>query len=70
MLQKLCSNCGSKKEDSAQEYCDECGKEYSNYNMVKEFIRNNPNTNAIEVANETGLDLSKIMKFLKGGLFS
>lgn len=62
----FCSSCGKVKEDQSLTHCMECyKKERSDYEMVREYIRKNPNSNAMNVAQGTGVDISKVMNYIK-----
>lgn len=62
----FCSSCGKVKEDQSLTHCIECYKrERSDYEMVREYIRKTPNSNAMNVAQGTGVDISKITKYIK-----
>ena len=65
-VQGFCPNCGKLIEDKSLSYCIDCYKnERSDYDQVRDYIRNNPNSNAMDVAKGTGIDISTISKFIK-----
>ncbi|MCQ6277148.1 hypothetical protein JMM81_19935 [Bacillus sp. V3B] len=62
----FCSSCGKLTENQSLSYCVECSqKERSDYEKVRDYIRKNPNSNAMNVAQGTGVDISKIMNYIK-----
>ncbi|MGC5327365.1 hypothetical protein [Brevibacillus sp. SYSU BS000544] len=68
MSEEVCSVCGCPKPSNL-DYCTFCNdKEKSEYKLVKDFLRSNPNSNAMQVANATGISVSKITKYLRDGL--
>lgn len=68
MSEELCSVCGSPRPSNL-EYCTNCNdKEMSEYKVVKDYLRSNPNSNAMQVANATGISVSKITRYLRDGL--
>lgn len=69
-MSDVCSVCGIPKP-THQDYCNNCNdKEMTEYRKVKEFLRSYPNSNAMQVANATGISVSKITKYLRDGLLT
>lgn len=69
-MNDVCSVCGFPKP-SHQDYCNNCNdKEMAEYKKVKEYLRAYPNSNAMQVANATGISVSKITRYLRDGLLT
>lgn len=69
-MSEVCSICGCPKPSNL-ELCTNCNdKEMAEYKKVKEYLRSYPNSNAMQVANATGISISKITKFLREGLLT
>ncbi|MGD8192433.1 hypothetical protein ACQCN2_20870 [Brevibacillus ginsengisoli] len=70
MMSDVCSVCGFPKP-SHLDYCNNCNdKEMIEYRKVKEYLRTYPNSNAMQVANATGITVSKITRYLRDGLLT
>lgn len=66
-MSDICNVCGTQilPEDP---YCKTCyANDMDEYRTVREYLRNYPNSNAMQVANATGISVSKIMKYIKNG---
>jgi len=66
----VCSNCGgSLPSDKAT--CTAClAAERNEYLEVKNYLRANPNSNAMQVANATGISISKITRYIREGMLT
>lgn len=62
-----CFKCGS--EMSPGEYtCKVCGQnDMDEYRMIRNYVRSFPNSNAMQIANATGISISKILRYIKDG---
>lgn len=62
-----CWKCGSKM--SPEEYnCRVCGQnDREEYRMIRNYVRSFPNSNAMQIANATGVSVSKILRYIKNG---
>jgi len=63
----ICMKCGS--EMSPGEYiCKVCGEsDRDEYRMIRNYVRSFPNSNAMQIANATGISVSKILRYIKNG---
>lgn len=66
---KNCIKCGRMfSGTSEQKFCERCrNNDEDDFSIVREYIYDNPNSTASEVAEETGVDEAKILKFLRQG---
>ena len=64
-----CGKCGRMfSSDGGQKFCSKCRtNDEDDFLIVREYIYDNPNSTASEVAEETGVDEAKILKFLRQG---
>lgn len=63
----FCSVCSLPTAEH-QSLCPECmEKEMSDYQKVREYLRKHPLANAMQIANETGISISKITQFVRNG---
>lgn len=64
-----CGKCGRMfSSNNGQKFCDRCkNSDEDDFMIVREYIYDNPNSTAAEVAEGTGIDESKILKFLRQG---
>lgn len=63
----ICLKCGS--EMSPGDYsCGVCGQnDMDEYRMIRNYVRSFPNSNAMQIANATGISVSKILRYIKNG---
>ena len=48
--------------------CKVCGQnDMDDYQMIRNYVRTNPNSNAMQIANATGISVSKILRYIKNG---
>lgn len=67
----ICDKCGNIHKELKYSLCPKCSKEENNeYTKIKEFIRSNPRSNAIEVSLGTGVSIEKITKYIKEKSFT
>lgn len=64
-----CSKCGRMfSSEHGQKFCARCrNNDEDDFMIVREYIYDNPDSTASEVAEETGVDEAKILKFLRQG---
>ena len=63
----ICPVCGGVKL-ADQPYCNHCvDTERADYYTVRNYLRSFPNSNAMQVANATGISVSKILKYVREG---
>lgn len=63
-----CTRCGSIYSYDGFNICIQCRKEdEEDFQKVKEYLNENPGANTNEVSKETGVEASKIIKFLRQG---
>lgn len=66
-MSDICHVCGTPLPSDAT-YCKTCyASDLDDYRTVREYLRAYPNSNAMQVANATGISVSKIMKYIRDG---
>lgn len=69
-MSKLCESCG-RPIPPEEEFCSHCfSAEIDDYRIVKNYLRAHPNSNAMQIANATGVSVSKIVKYIRSGSFT
>ncbi|WP_134686003.1 zinc ribbon domain-containing protein [Brevibacillus migulae] len=69
-MSKQCQSCGMPIRPE-EEFCTDCfSSEMDDYRIVKNYLRANPNSNAMQIANATGVSVSKIIKYIRTGSFT
>ncbi|PSL48603.1 hypothetical protein B0H94_104204 [Salsuginibacillus halophilus] len=69
--QTTCKSCGMKPSTGELNYCEDCmTKDQHDYQKIRAYLRLNPNANAMQIANETGISVSRITYFIKNGSFN
>ena len=67
MTQLFCEQCGLPMP-AAESACRSCTQEeLDEYRVVREYLRMNPNSNAMQIANATGISVSRILRYIKNG---
>lgn len=62
-----CLVCGSPMKPR-ELVCAVCGQnDQEEYRVIRNYVRSYPNSNAMQIANATGISVSKIMRFIKDG---
>ncbi|MGO0062433.1 hypothetical protein ACTID9_20825 [Brevibacillus fluminis] len=62
-----CPYCGNELQKH-EFFCADCGQdEFICYRAVKDYLRKHPNSNAMQVANATGISISKILQYIREG---
>lgn len=62
-----CLNCGAAKDERGF-FCREClHDEYICYRAVKDYLRQHPNSNAMQISNETGISVTRILQYIRDG---
>lgn len=69
IMSEFCQNCGSNKSPN-DDYCLNCQDELEEYRVVREYLRAYPNSNAMQIANATGISISKILRYIRSGSLS
>jgi hypothetical protein len=66
-MSHICDKCGSiiQANDAICQYC--CQIEMDEYKIVRDYLRRYPNSNAMQIANATGISISNILKYIKNG---
>jgi hypothetical protein len=65
-----CLNCGSPM-NPRELICTVCGQnERDDYLTIRQYLKSYPNSNAMQIANATGISVSKILRFIKNGSLS
>jgi flagellar operon protein (TIGR03826 family) len=68
MPMDYCKRCKKLFQVTTDKICDECKeKEKEEFDIVKDFIRDNPNKTVIEISYSTGIDEEVILSFLRKG---
>ncbi len=66
-MSEICEKCGNIKA-AHEDVCRICNhSDMDEYRMVREYLRSNPNSNAMQIANATGISISKILRYIKSG---
>jgi len=66
-----CAICSRSKESPAEKLCSQCKEsEMQIFQAVRDYLSKHPFSNAMQIANETGIPISKITKFIKQGSFT
>lgn len=67
MNPSFCDRCGLPIPPHETE-CRSCSlEELDEYRVVREYLRQNPNSNAMQIANATGISVSRILRYIKNG---
>ncbi|WP_400162780.1 hypothetical protein ACAF76_004875 [Brevibacillus sp. TJ4] len=62
-----CLACGSPMHPR-ELVCTVCGaNELEEYTIIRNYVRSYPNSNAMQIANATGISINKILRFIKDG---
>ena len=68
MQLRNCPRCGRLFASSGRGMCNECLQEDArDYDLVRNYLRDNPGANMVEVSRETGVELGKIEEFIRQG---
>jgi uncharacterized membrane protein YvbJ len=67
MVTETCLKCGSRM--GPNEYsCQVCGQnDLDEYKTIRNYVRSFPNSNAMQIANATGISVSKILLYIRNG---
>lgn len=69
-MRNSCKVCGY-PVPANDEVCKTCGEhDRDDYKIVREYLRANPNSNAMQVAIATGISVSKILRYIRNGSLS
>jgi hypothetical protein len=66
-MSDICHRCGSiiPANDAS---CQTCYlSEMDEYKIVRNYLRSHPNSNAMQIANATGISISNILRYIKDG---
>ncbi|MBO8163552.1 MAG: hypothetical protein H0Z34_07505 [Brevibacillus sp.] len=66
----VCPACGGSKRQDRYYCTDCCENEQLVYKLIRQYLRTYPHSNAIQVANATGIPISKITKYIREGSLS
>lgn len=66
-MSHICDKCGSIMQANDVNCQNCCQIEMDEYKIVREYLRTHPNSNAMQVANATGISISNILKYIKDG---
>lgn len=63
-----CQRCGRPYPYAGSEYCRDCLREIDRqYDLVREYLRNEPDVGIEELSARTGVDAALILRFLREG---
>jgi recombinational DNA repair protein RecR len=63
----ICHICGNIMQPN-DGFCRTCYQnERDEYKIVRNYLRKNPNSNAMQIANATGIPISNILRYIKNG---
>jgi len=66
-MNMICQKCGNIKP-AGEDVCRICSySDRDEYHIVRDFLRNHPNSNAMQIANATGISVSKILRYIRTG---
>lgn len=66
-MNDTCLKCGSPM-NPRESSCQVCGQnDMDEYQLIRNYVRSYPNSNAMQIANATGISVSKILRFIKNG---
>lgn len=69
-MKDMCLKCGSPM-DPREYVCQVCGQnDQDEYQLIRNYVRSYPNSNAMQIANATGISVSKILHYIKNGSLS
>ncbi|RNB74890.1 hypothetical protein EDM52_09215 [Brevibacillus invocatus] len=67
MMTDACLKCGSPMNPK-ELICSVCGQnDREEYQLIRNYVRSYPNSNAMQIANATGVSVSKILRFIRDG---
>ncbi|MGQ7278927.1 hypothetical protein ACT91Q_13220 [Brevibacillus thermoruber] len=66
-MSQICSQCGHPipLHESSGPTCMQC--KLDEYRIVRNYLRSHPNSNAMQIANATGISISNILRYIKSG---
>jgi len=64
---QICDFCGNLSEKRSKKMCQNCE---DNYNKIRAIIAAKPDTIVLDISNQTGISVSRILSFVKVGYFS
>ena len=65
--QTVCLTCGYPMNPK-EAVCPICGENiHEEYLVIRNYIKKYPNSNAMQIANATGISVSQILRFIKDG---
>jgi predicted transposase YbfD/YdcC len=66
-MSDICHRCGNiiHANDVCCQTCYQ--SEMDDYKIVRDYLRSHPNSNAMQIANATGISISNILRYIKDG---
>lgn len=65
---KNCPKCGRLFVKGKNPYCEECmKKEEETFQIVRDYLKENPKSTIVQITNETGVSAKKINRYLREG---
>jgi len=66
-MMEPCLRCGNPM-NAKDLICSVCGQnDFDEYQLIRNYVKTYPNSNAMQIANATGISISKILRFIKSG---
>ncbi|GIP55372.1 MULTISPECIES: hypothetical protein [Paenibacillus] len=64
---RICDFCGNLYERSESRMCQSCE---TTYKKIRSIVEARPDTIVLDISNQTGISVSRILSFVKNGYFS
>ena len=64
---QICDFCGNLSEKRSKKMCQSCE---DSYNKIRTIIEAYPDTIVLDISNQTGVSVSRILSFVKVGYFT
>jgi len=62
----ICEFCGNLCKQRMNGMCENCEE---TYRKIRSIVDDNPNTIVLEISNQTGVSVSRILSFVRNGYF-
>ena len=63
---RICEFCGNLCKQRTNRMCENCEE---TYRKIRSIVEDNPNTIVLEISNQTGVSVSRILSFVRNGYF-
>lgn len=65
---KYCPECGNPKNNPLLDTCDQCkNNDQADLKKIKQFLKENPNSNAMDITLNTNIPINKVMRYIEEG---